>query len=322
MATCSAAAEAKADMAPLSKNALKKQAQMQYKQQMKAMHHSKAHSSMRNDAQRLRARLDQDVATAVPDSALYSHLPHVTANELFAAVGDEAVERSAFFRRPPYSWRSSVISRSVPAERVINAAPNTLDISDEPNGALSNEPSTADHSADSRACRIIDQFLWRAHKYNQKYASQELSLLYQLYRLGGAQCDLVVDIGAGNANLSCLIALVLDVPVCALCQPRVCARTAALSGSTAPPLLSSSRPLPPSLYHYRLVHVLLHIRTDGRDGFRPVQVICVEMETPREELRGEKQLPPSMLARGAVTRVQSLIQVRPQCHTHPARVPV
>ena len=87
----------------------------------------------------------------------------------------------------------------------------------------------------ARACRVVDGFLWRPHKYNEKYATQELSLLYQIYRLGGAaggSCDVVVDIGAGNANLSCLIALALDVPV-----------------------------------------------------------ICVEMESPRAELRGEAWMP-------------------------------
>jgi len=41
-------------------------------------------------------------------------------------------------------------------------------------------------------------------------------LLYQLFRLAGGHprgCNLVVDIGGGNANLSCLISAVLDVPI-------------------------------------------------------------------------------------------------------------
>lgn len=104
-------------------------------------------------------------------------------------------------------------------------------------------------SAEERACLAIGQFMWRAPRYNEKYASQELSLLYQLYRLGGDQCDLIIDIGAGNANLSCLIALVFDVPV-----------------------------------------------------------VCVEMESPRAELRGETWLPEELKRRRAVTRVESLIQ--------------
>ena len=103
--------------------------------------------------------------------------------------------------------------------------------------------------AQSCACRIVDQFLWRPHKYNMKYACQELSLLYQLFRLGGESCDLVIDIGGGNANLSCLIAIAFDVPC-----------------------------------------------------------ICVEMESPREELRGEAWLPDVLKQRAAVTRVESLIQ--------------
>ena len=113
-------------------------------------------------------------------------------------------------------------------------------------------PRGALESAQARSCRVISQFLWRAQRYNDKYASQELSLLYQLYRLGcgrGKGVDLVVDIGAGNANLSCLIALVFDVPV-----------------------------------------------------------ICVEMDSPRIELRAEPWLPPELKARKAVTRVESLIQ--------------
>ena len=61
--------------------------------------------------------------------------------------------------------------------------------------------------------QCVREFGCDVHKYNEKYASQELSLLYQIHRLGGGGCDLVIDIGAGNANLSCLIALVFDVPV-------------------------------------------------------------------------------------------------------------
>ena len=115
---------------------------------------------------------------------------------------------------------------------------------------------TATRPRRGRSCRIVDRFLWRPPKYNEKYAPQELSLLFQLFRLGGGgdggggpPCDLVIDIGAGNANLSCLIALVLDVPV-----------------------------------------------------------IAVEMESPRDELRGEAWLPEPLKSRGAVRRVESLIQ--------------
>ena len=59
----------------------------------------------------------------------------------------------------------------------------------------------------------------------------------------------MIDIGAGNANLSCLISLVFDVPV-----------------------------------------------------------ICVEMDSPRDELRAEYWLPPHMKEKAMVTRVESLIQ--------------
>jgi hypothetical protein len=97
-------------------------------------------------------------------------------------------------------------------------------------------------SPQSRCCRIIDRFVHRPHQYNEKYACQELSLIYQLYRIiaypnhdvghddsndddndsnSYYSCDAVIDIGGGNANLSCLISLILNVPViCVDFDPR------------------------------------------------------------------------------------------------------
>jgi hypothetical protein len=226
-----------ADAAPLSKKAMKKQAKMQYKQQMKAEHHEKEHHVMHQEAHRLRMRLSADKATAVPDEALYRKLPRSSACELFSAIGDVAVARSIFYQRPP---------NSLSAEGM-NVDGNTGTDAD----AASGDPAvaaSADDAEQARSCRVIDQFMWRAHKYNEKYASQELSLLYQLYRLGAAGgCDLVIDIGAGNANLSCLIALVFDVKV--ICvemdSPRIelCAR--ARKPMTAPSERASERARPP-----------------------------------------------------------------------------
>ncbi|EOD10521.1 hypothetical protein EMIHUDRAFT_215793 [Emiliania huxleyi CCMP1516] len=212
-----------------SKSQLKKQAKMLHKQQAKAEHAARGHSAMLHEARRLRERLNSDAANAVPDAALYPQLPRASACELFEAVGDELLQRTALLQRPD----------------------------GEEDGAEEDGAEEDAASAQARSCRVIEKFLWRAQKYNDKYASQELSLLYQLYRLGAHDgCDLVVDIGGGNANLSCLIALVFNVPV-----------------------------------------------------------ICVEMDSPRPELRGEFWLPPHLKAARAarraaraVRRVEALIQ--------------
>lgn len=233
--------------AALSKHAQKKLAKQQYKKQMKAEHHAKAHEVMLQQASRLRAQLQQDQTSAVPESALYAQLPRESACELFAALGDSAIERSVLFQRQPKpSWTSggSPASASTDAANVAGST-DAADVG--ANAGMPDKASVA--SANARACHVLGHFLWRAAKYNEKYAPQELSLLYQLYRLGGPKCDLVIDIGAGNANLSCLIALAFDVPV-----------------------------------------------------------VCVEMESPRPELRGEAWLPPQLLQRRAVTRVERRIQ--------------
>ena len=195
---------------PSSKRTRKKLEKQEAKKRLKQEHHAAVHVSMLQSARTLRDHLQQG-STAVPDHRLYTQLPRAGEDELFCGACDQC---SAIFARTPNSWSG-----------------------DEQAGAQ------------ARASRLVDQFLWRPHLYNVKYASQELSLLYQLFRLGGQKSDLVVDIGGGNANLSCLIALVLDVPV-----------------------------------------------------------VCVEMESPRPELRGEAWLPEALRERQAVTRVESLIQ--------------
>ena len=160
---------------------------------------------MLTEARRLRERLQQhDATTAVPYEALYAQLPRESAGELFQALGDAAIERSILFRSTP--------GGAAPAPE--NGAALRVDTTPVPPSAnAAHTTAEADDSPTARACRVISQFMWRAPKYNEKYASQELSLLYQIFRLGGGGCDLVIDIGAGNANLSCLIALVFDVPV-------------------------------------------------------------------------------------------------------------
>ena len=202
---------------PTSKRQRKRELKAAIKKQRKSEHHASLHERMLGDARRLRTKL-QTTSAAVPDASLYPSLPHASECELLAELDEAAVHASSILSGPPNSAHGD------------------------------------DASPQERSCRIVDRFLWRPPKYNEKYAPQELSLLFQLFRLGGGAgggppCDLVIDIGAGNANLSCLIALVLDVPV-----------------------------------------------------------IAVEMESPREELRGEAWLPEPLKSRGAVKRVESLIQ--------------
>ena len=208
---------------PESKRSRKKLEKQASKKQGKLQHRTRMHGSMLENARRLRDAF-QSGSFAIEDDVLYPRLPRAGEDEMFANIEEAAILRSNLFCGPGNSWRSGM------AEGADNAAEQ-------------------DDSPRARSSRIVDRYLWRPHKYNEKYACQELSLLYQLFRLGGDECDLVLDVGGGNANLSCLIAVVLDVPV-----------------------------------------------------------ICVEMESPREELRGEAWLPPEFKRKGAVTRVEALVQ--------------
>eukprot|EP00656_Telonema_subtile_P048935 TRINITY_DN5974_c0_g1_i1.p1 TRINITY_DN5974_c0_g1~~TRINITY_DN5974_c0_g1_i1.p1 ORF type:complete len:398 (-),score=61.40 TRINITY_DN5974_c0_g1_i1:68-1261(-) len=172
---------------------------------------------MLTQALALRERLQSIEAAAVPESSIYRKLPMASEQQLWAGIPAQVRQNSQLLSHAPNSWVSTA--------------------------------DTVDDSAQALSCQTVDQLVWRPHKYNEKYASQELSLLYQLYRLGGESADLVIDAGGGNANLSCLIALVFDVPV-----------------------------------------------------------VCVEMDSPRVELRGEEWLPEAVSSTAPVTRVESMIQ--------------
>jgi len=168
----------------LSKNHRKKLEKKRVSKHLKSEHHARLHEIMLSDALRIRARLQRS-SSAVPEDVLYSRLPRMSEIELFADIDESRLESS------------SVLFRGTA------------------NSSWTDEGHD-DRSPHARCCRIVDRFLRRSHRYNSKYASQELSLLYQLFRLTGGHphgCDLVVDIGGGNANLSCLISAVLDVPV-------------------------------------------------------------------------------------------------------------
>lgn len=108
-----------------------------------------------------------------------------------------------------------------------------------------------------RSSDIVDAVLTRPQKYNEKYASQEIAIAFHVFSLmmGKGESknslivpDVLIDIGAGNANLAILLMILLDIP----------------------------------------------------------KVICVEMKSPRDELRGEILLPDFF--RDRVERVESLIQ--------------
>ena len=172
-----------------SKNHRKKLEKKRASKHLKSVHIARLHEIMLSDALRIRDRLQRS-SSAVPDDALYSRLPRMSEIELFADIDESSRPGSpgVLFRVPANSSRS------------------------DGEGGHDDDRS----SPHARCCRIVDRFLRRSHRYNSKYASQELSLLYQLFRLAGGHphgCDLVVDIGGGNANLSCLISAVLDVPV-------------------------------------------------------------------------------------------------------------
>ena len=132
----------------LSKRALKKQAKQQLNKQHKHEHHLRLHAAMLVEAQRLRKRLQCIAATSVQESALYSKLPRSSECELFSALGEAAIQRSVLFQLPPGAGPAAPV-----------------------------QGDNRDVSAQARAGRAIGQFLWRAPKYDEKYASQELSLL-------------------------------------------------------------------------------------------------------------------------------------------------
>ena len=168
-----------------SKNHRKKLEKKRVSKHLKSEHRARLHEIMLSDALRIRDRLQRS-SSAVPEDALYSRLPRMSEIELFADIDEGRLESSCVLFRGPA------------------------------NSSSADGGHDDDRSPHARCCRIVDRFLRRPHRYNSKYASQELSLLYQLFRLAGGHprgCDLVVDIGGGNANLSCLISAVLDVPV-------------------------------------------------------------------------------------------------------------
>eukprot|EP00392_Amoebophrya_sp_AT5.2_P013927 g14060.t1 len=70
-----------------------------------------------------------------------------------------------------------------------------------------------------RESEVVGSFMRRPEAYHAKYAAQELSLAYQIHRIisqssaSGVAVDAIIDVGAGNGNLSMFLALLFDVPV-------------------------------------------------------------------------------------------------------------
>jgi len=74
------------------------------------------------------------------------------------------------------------------------------------------------HPHPDNSLSILSQFISRSSTYNEKYSAQELAIAFQVFKLSSSSSskqalDVIVDVGAGNANLSCLLALIFDVPV-------------------------------------------------------------------------------------------------------------
>jgi len=94
-------------------------------------------------------------------------------------------------------------------------------------------------SANSSAQSILSRVFERADKYNAKYAPQEISLVFQLYRVwkqaGRPTQAVVLDVGGGNGNLASLVLLLLQLPV-VVCEKE------------SPPIsMRAEEKLPPSL---------------------------------------------------------------------------
>ena len=207
----------------ISKRLHKKLARKARRKELKRAHQARLDEITLHYAKQIRAQL-QVTTSAVPDNALYRNLTRMSEIELFGNIANaDLLESSVLFDRggPGNSWTTT--------DNETTTDINTDDYNDSPQ---------------SRCCRIIDRFVHRPHQYNIKYACQELSLIYQLYRLAYNPshdvdllddddnnnnnhsnsyycCDAVIDIGGGNANLSCLISLILNVPViCVDYDPR------------------------------------------------------------------------------------------------------
>ena len=105
----------------------------------------------------------------------------------------------------------------------------------------------ADHSLS-----IISTFVDRASKYNEKNSSQELSIAFQVFKLIYPKrntedaLDVIVDVGAGNANLSCLLAMIFDVPI--ICVEK---------DSNLIPELQGERRLPSPQFSVKRVEILI-----------------------------------------------------------------
>lgn len=92
----------------------------------------------------------------------------------------------------------------------------------------------SDPEAEIAQTNEIQRIIQRPPKYHAKYAAQEFSLLRLALPFLSKGAVGVVDIGAGNANLACLINLIFRVPV--LCVDR----------DPPPPALSGDTRLPPN----------------------------------------------------------------------------
>ncbi|CAD7923866.1 unnamed protein product [Amoebophrya sp. A120] len=185
----------------MSKRAANKLLHKQSKRLRRHDDRVKKHEELLEKAKELRKEISQDLPRlTVPDASLYQNLREFCETEILK--GKEA----------------------------------SIDEGYPHNHEESSDPSTAEG--------IVGAFLRRPTAYHAKYAAQELCLAYQVWRLIRAQeqrscrgetgrasqaaarttttngertlqrpVDALVDVGAGNANLSLFLALLFDLPV-------------------------------------------------------------------------------------------------------------
>lgn len=214
----------------ISNRALKKAAHKQEKKKRKLEGRKQEHALMLEEARKVREKLQSFVENSkVSDNSMYRNIPRMADLEVYNCLGEAYLKTCDLLKNVDFDEKDIIenTKKSEASNFFAKLPPN-----------------------ERNSCEIVHSFMDRPAKYHEKYASQEVSLLFQIFRLNmDRKADLVIDVGAGNANLSLFIQLVFDV-----------------------------------------------------------DVICVEMDSPRLELRAEEYLPEKLKARKPLERVESLIQ--------------
>lgn len=167
--------------APVSRRALRKQQHKVDKKRQKLADRVTKHDELLVSGRLLRQSAEK--LHALPSAASYRDLPEFTDADLVSAnLG------------------------KIPA-----ASPSTPEFQPDDSTSCTSTTTRLHPSPQT----IVSRFLFRPPAYTDKYAGQELSLLFQVWRIvqSDEEVDAIIDVGAGNANLSLLIALVCRLPV-------------------------------------------------------------------------------------------------------------